>query len=333
MSISRRGFVISAAAAGATFGLDGPLEFLSEAQAQKAPALSPIGSPQRLVDKGFAKFKVGSIEVIQVYDGHWEKAHDPGFIKNASVDETKAALKKGGMTDAFVPIPFTVTFIKSRGKTIMFDSSTGGQLAPTAGRMMAKNMYAAGIEPSQISTIIVTHFHPDHIWGLMGKETNAQVFPDAEIIVPEVEYKFWTDPALIEKLPEARRGPARRIQATMPKWKNLKQVADGKDAIPGVRAVATYGHTPGHTSYVVSSGRSSMLVSGDVTNIHAINLRNPGWQLAFDSDAAMAEESRRKLMDRAIKDKLIVTGYHWGLPGAGTIKKDGKGYVLVPVKV
>lgn len=336
-SISRRGFVLSAAAAGAAFGLDGPLAFIGEAQAQRAtpkgPALHPIGAPQRLVDQGFAKFKVGSVEVIQVYDGHWEKAHDAAFIKDVSVDETKAALKKGGATDAFVPIPFTVTFIRSGGKTIMFDSSTGGQLAPTAGAMMARNMYRAGIEPRQISTIVVTHFHPDHIWGLMGKETNAQVFPDAEIIVPEVEYKFWTDPALIEKLPEARRGMVRRIQATMPKWKNLKQVAAGKDAIAGVRAIGTHGHTPGHTSYRVTSGRQSMIVSGDVTNMPALNMRNPGWYLSFDHDAATAETNRRTFMEMAIKEKSIITGYHWGLPGAGTIKKDGKGYALVPVKV
>lgn len=333
MSISRRGFVVSAAAAGAAFGLDGPLAFIGEAEAQKARApLTPIGAPKRLVDQGYAKFKVGSIEVIQVYDGHWEKKHDPGFAKNATVDQVKAALKKGGMTDAFVPIPFTVTFLRSRGKTIMFDSATGGQLAPTAGQMMAKNMKAAGIDPKQISTIVVTHFHPDHIWGLMTKGANEQVFPSAEIVVPETEYKFWTDPALIGKLPEARRGAAQRIQATLPKWTNVKQVADGAEVIPGVRAMATYGHTPGHTSYVVASGRAQMLVSGDVTNIHALNLRNPGWHLAFDTDAAMAEANRRKFFDRAVADKAIVTGYHWGLPGAGTIRKDGNGYAFIPVK-
>jgi glyoxylase-like metal-dependent hydrolase (beta-lactamase superfamily II) len=198
--------------------------------------------------------------------------------------------------------------------------------------MMARNMYRAGIEPRQISTIIVTHFHPDHIWGLMGKETNSQVFPDAQIVVPEVEYKFWTAPDLIAKLPEARRGAAQRIQATLPKWRNIKQIADGKEVIPGVRAMATHGHTPGHTSYVVTSGRQSMIVSGDVTNIAGINLRNADWQLVFDSDPAAAVASRRKVMDLAIKGKSIVTGYHWGLPGAGTIKKDGKGYVLAPVK-
>ncbi len=332
-SISKRQFVISAAAAGAAFGLDGPMAFIQPAGAQAPKGMSPMGSSQALIDKGFAKFKVGDIEVTQLYDGTWEKAHDPAFIKNASVDETKAGLKAAGMTDAHVPIPFTVTVVKMKGKTIMFDSGTGGQAAPTAG-LIGKNdvMKKAGIDPTKISTIIVTHFHPDHIFGLMAKDTNAQTYPNAEIILPAAEYKYWTDPGLIAKLPEARHGLVKRIQATFPTWKNIKQVEAGKDAIPGVRAVDTYGHTPGHTSYVLGSGRRQLIVLGDVTNIPALFVKNPGWQVSFDSDANLAEQNRRKIFDRVVADTATVTGYHYGLPGAGTIKKDGKGYAFVPVR-
>jgi glyoxylase-like metal-dependent hydrolase (beta-lactamase superfamily II) len=328
--MTRRSFVLSAAAAGAAFGLDGPLAFINSAHAQGA---GPLGVPQALADQGFAKFKVGDIEVIQIYDGIWEKPHDEKFIRNATLDDTKAALKKASITDAFVPIPFTITAVRIGGRTIMFDSSTGGQLAPTAGRLVAKNLAAAGIQPADISTIIVTHFHPDHIWGLMAKDTNAQLYPNAEIIVPENEYKHWTAEGLVEKVPEGARGMVRRIQSTLPTWKNVKQAAAGTEVTPGVRSMATHGHTPGHTSYVVSSGSSTMIVAGDVTNIPALNLANPGWQLAFDAIPDMAEAGRRKLMDQVVADKTILTGYHWGLPGAGTIQKDGNGYALVPVAV
>jgi glyoxylase-like metal-dependent hydrolase (beta-lactamase superfamily II) len=312
-SISRRGFVISAAAAGAAFGLDGPLEFLTPAFAQKAA-------------QDVAKFKIGDIEVIQMYDGIWEKAHDEKFIKNATLDETKAALKAGGLTDAHVPIPFTVTAIRTKGKLVLFDSGTGAQLAPTAGNITKNDVWKkAGIDPAKVDTIVVTHFHPDHISGLMAKDTNAAIFPNATIYVPAAEYKFWTDPATTA-------GAAKRIQAVFPTWKNIKQFEGDKDVVPGVKPINTNGHTPGHTSYVIGSGNRQLIVLGDVTNIPALFVRNPGWQAAFDADGPKAEAARRKIFDRAIADKATVTGYHYGMPGAGTIKKDGKGYVFTPVK-
>lgn len=153
----------------------------------------------------------------------------------------------------------------------------------------------------------------------------------AEIVVPETEYKFWTDPALIEKLPEGRRGLAQRIQATLPNWENVRQAAAGKEVVPGVHSVATYGHTPGHTSYLMASGGKQLLVLGDVTNYPAYNMHQPGWHIMFDHDGAMAEKTRRETFERTVADKTICTGYHWGMPGAGTVAKDGKGYALVPV--
>jgi glyoxylase-like metal-dependent hydrolase (beta-lactamase superfamily II) len=312
-SISRRGFVISAATAGAAFGLDGPLEFISPAFAQKA-----------VMD--FARFQVGDIEVIQMYDGVWERAHDEKFVKNASLDEVKAALKAGGLTDAYVPTPFTVTAVRRKGKVVLFDSGTGAQLAATAGNIARKDLWkkVLKIDPAKVDAIVITHFHPDHISGLMAKDTNAPIFPNARIFVPAAEYKFWTNPSVTA-------AAAKRIQAVFPTWKNIEQFEGDKEVVPGVRAIATPGHTAGHTCYHLASGQRQLIVLGDVSNIPALFVKNPGWHGVFDSDGPLAETNRRKIYDRVIADKAVITGYHFGMPGAGTIKKDGKGYVFAPI--
>ncbi len=320
--LSRRSFVVSAAAASAAFGLKGPLAFIGPAEAQMS------GGSE--VPK-FARFKIGDIEVTQLYDGIWQKPHDDNFIKNASVEETKKALRDADLTDAHVPITFTITVVRMGDRLVMFDSGTGAQMAPTAGLLMKESMQAAGIDPKSISTIVLTHFHPDHIFGLMEKGTNAQVFPDAELVAPASEYKFWTDAGLISKLPEARQGLAKRIQATFPNWKNIRQAEDDTEVVPGIRSVASNGHTPGHSSYLVSSGNDQLMVLGDVTNLPALFVRNPGWHAAFDQDPEMAESTRRKLFDRVVSDNITITGYHYGMPGAGSIEKDGSGYVYKPI--
>jgi len=319
LNLSRRDFVVSAGLAVA-LGLDGRLA-ISPAFAQKTadPA------------KGFVTYKVGGADVTALYDGIWEKPHDPAFIANASVDDVKNAMVKAGLPADFVSIPFTVVVVRNGGKTVLCDSGTGGQVQPTAGKMMA-NMKAAGIDPATIDTILISHCHPDHIFGLMEKDTNKPVFPNAEIVISDVEYKFWTDPAVIDRLPEARKGLARRIQAVFPTWKNIRQVSGEPDVAPGIRFVSAPGHTPGHRAFHLASGASELMISNDTAYVPALVVANPGWHGQYDQDAATAEASRRKLLDRVIADKIMICGYHFPFPGAGTVAKDGTGYALTVAK-
>src|SRR3954447_13520239 len=168
-NMSRRGVLASAAMA-AAFGLAKPLALIVDAHAEIA--VEPT--------TGFYKYKVGSIEATAVYDGICRKPHDPTFIKGVTVDETKAALAEAGLTTEFMPIPLTVLVLKIGDKHIMVDAGSGvGQWQANATHLPA-NIKAAGIDRSQISTVLVSHFHPDHVWGLMEKGTNAPVFPNAE---------------------------------------------------------------------------------------------------------------------------------------------------------
>ena len=321
--MSRRDVMVSAGMATA-LGLTSRL-VVEPAWAQKTPAPAV----------GFHKYKVGAAEVTAIYDGIFEKPHDPGFIKNASVDETKAALTKAGLTPDFVSIPITVVVVKIGDKLILCDSGTGGQLpgaTETAGRLQA-GMKAAGIDPAKISTILISHFHPDHIFGLMEKGTNAPVYPNAEIIVNETEYKWWTEPGRVEKLPEGRKALGTRINAVFPTWKNIKLVAGEPEVTPGIRFVSTPGHTPGHVAFHLSSGAAQLMISNDTAYVPALSAANPAWRGVFDQDGDMAEASRRKLLDRVIAEKMDICGYHFPFPGVGTFQKDGTGYALLSRKV
>ena len=211
-----------------------------------------------------------------LYDGIWEKPHDPAFIKNASVDDTKEALAKAGLTTDFVSIPLTVVVLKVGDRLIMVDSGSGaGQWQPTAGKLAA-NMAAAGIDPAKIGTILISHFHPDHIFGLMQKGTNAPTFPNAELVVTATEFKWWTEPGRVEKLPEASKGLGTRINAAFPGWKNFKLIEGEKEVAPGIRLVNAPGHTPGHAAFHVSSGSQQLMISNDTAYVPALLAPHPG---------------------------------------------------------
>ena len=310
--------------AGAALGLDKSLAIAAPARGQKTP--DPT--------QGFFRYKVGDAECTALYDGIWEKAHDAAYFSNATVAETKEALAAAGFTTAFVTIPITVFVIKLNDKLILCDAGGGDQVQAfnpksvfVSGKMMA-NMNAAGIDPKKIETILISHFHPDHIFGLLEKNTNAPVFPNAEIIVPAAEYKWWTDPSLIARLPKGRRPLARRIQAVIPNWKNVLPVEGEDEVVPGIRFVSAPGHTPGHAAFHISSGNEQLMISNDAAYVPALCAMHPGWHGVFDQNAVVAEASRRKLLDRVIADKMMICGSHFPWPGLGKIAKDGGGYAL-----
>ncbi|HEX5999587.1 MAG TPA: MBL fold metallo-hydrolase [Hyphomicrobiaceae bacterium] len=321
VNMSRRDAIVLAGL-GAAFGLSSRLALVGPAWAQPAPDAG----------KGVYRYKVGSVEVTALYDGIWKKPHDPAFIKNASIDETKAALATAGMTTEYMPIPLTVVVLKVGDKLIMVDAGSGvGQWQPTAVSLPG-NMAAAGIDPARIGTILISHFHPDHIFGLMEKGTDAPVYPNAELVVSATEYKWWTEPDRVEKLPEARKALGRRINAAFPGWKNFRLVDGEREVAPGIHLVNAPGHTPGHSAFLVTSGNQQLMISNDTAYVPALLAPHPEWQGTYDQDGPLAVETRRKLIDRVIADRIAICGAHFPFPGAGTFVKDGRtGYAFTPV--
>ncbi len=317
---TRREFLASSAGV-AALGLTGQLAFLPSAQAKELRTV------------GHYTYKIGDIEVTSIYDGVWQNTGFDNFVPGVSGDEVKAALAAGGHTTDYIPLEFVFTVIKTGGKTILLDAGTGNQLAPTAGLAAQGGLEAAGITPDKVDTVVISHMHPDHIFGLMEKETNKQVYPNAEIMVGETDYNFWTDPAMTAKLPERRQGLAKRIQATFPNWNNVTLFKENKELAPGLRAVESFGHSPGHVSFHISSGDEELMLIGDAILLPALFLKNLDWQLAFDADKDQATKTRIGIVEQAIADNITIGGYHFGFPNAGKIEKDGDSHVFIPATV
>jgi glyoxylase-like metal-dependent hydrolase (beta-lactamase superfamily II) len=287
-----------------------------------ALAQPTIGNP------GFKRFRIGGFTVTNVFDGV-ARRDVAGFVQNAPLAEVQAVLAESFLPTDTYTAGYTVTVVETPRGLVMFDVGTGGQLAPTAG-LLGANLRAAGIDPARIATVVFTHFHGDHISGLTTREGQA-VFPNAEIVVPAAEWRFWTDQSNEGPAPAPQKpnfaNVARRFA---PYAGRIRQVEDGAEALPGIRAVASHGHSPGHTSWLVADGNDQLMVLGDVTHRPELFARRPDYQTSLDFDGAAAAATRRRMLDRIAADRIRVTGYHFAFPASGYIARDGQGFRYVP---
>lgn len=315
--MDRRDLMLGGAAA-----LAAPALLRATPAAAQAPAPQPPpGTP------GFFSFRLGAATITTLFDGFFQRPL-AGLIRNVELPEAERVAREGFLTTDPLRIPYSITLARIGQATVLFDAGTGGQLAPTGGWAIP-NMRAAGVTPEQITHVVHSHFHPDHISGLTTRD-NAVVFPNAEILVPEPEWRFWTDAGESSRAPEGMRplfaAVARRFG---PYGNRVRPFAAGAELVPGVRGIAAHGHTPGHTVFEVTEGNQGLLVLGDTTNRPELFARNPGWHAIFDMDPQMAEANRRRLLDRAATDRMWVTGYHFPFPIAGRIARDGQGFRYV----
>ena len=291
-------------------------------------AAAPISAAQ---GPGVYRYKLGDYQLTALYDGIWYLPIDDKFMRNASGTEVNDALAAAFLPPSVLPISFTALLVNIGRKLVLIDTGTAGQITGSAGFMNA-NLAAAGIKPGAIDTIVISHFHPDHIDGIKTKDGD-KVFPKAEILVPEPEWTFWMDDANMGRATGAVHKyflNARRIFKDIAK--EVRRFKPGDEVAPGIVSIPAYGHTPGHTAFAIHSGNQSMLAMSDTVRNPYLFARHPDWQPIFDMDGPQAVMARRAMLDRAAADRMLVEAYHFPFPACGHMVKTATGYELVPVE-
>lgn len=320
LDLSRRTLMAGAGALAAASTLDLPFG-IAPAHAQGAPVNQ---------NPGFYRYKVGDITVTAINDGFARRPLE-GFVRNAELADVRKAMEQAYLPNDALSISFTTLAIQAGGKLALIDTGNGDSGAPTSGAWM-RNFRAAGFDPKDVSSVVFSHFHGDHINGFRLKDGTA-VFPNAEVMVPAAEWAFWMDDAKASAAPDAMKGAfagVRRVFGSVAK--DVKQFEAGKEILPGITAVAAPGHTPGHTVFAVASGTGKLMIMSDTTNHPALFVRNPDWSAVFDMDGPQAAATRRKLLDMVSAEKMQVAFYHAPFPATGHIAKDGNGFELVPIQ-
>lgn len=316
-SLDRRAMLLGIAAAGAAVGGSIPA---ARAAAPKTGKQAP----------GFYRYKVGDLEVTVVTDGARSFALTPDYVVNAPIADVRQALLEARlpadqMTHHYAPI-----VINTGSRLIVIDTGSGpAALAETNGAVgqFITNLTASGIDPNSVDAVVISHFHPDHVNGLVDAN-GRPVFPQAEVLVPSVEWKYWMDDG------EMSRAPKGRMEAL---FKNNRRVFDAigrkvtqydwnKEIVSGLLPIPTLGHSIGHTSFVMSSGKDKIFVQSDVTNNPDLFARRADWGGNFDQDPAMAVATRRRVYDMLVAEKMLVQGFHYPFPGLGWVEKAEGGY-------
>jgi glyoxylase-like metal-dependent hydrolase (beta-lactamase superfamily II) len=273
------------------------------------------------------RLTLGDAEVVTVNDGTLTlpMSYSYGDAPKAELD---ALLARNGMpTDALKP-DCNVAVLKREGRLVVFDAGSGPNFMDTAGKLVA-NLAEAGIDPTDVTDVVFTHAHPDHIWGVTD-DFDELVFANARYHIGQDEYDFWSSPDALQAVSSDRQnfvvGAQSRFEAISDRLNFIKA---GSEVFQGVEAVATPGHTPGHLSYIVHGGTDQLVVIGDAITQSVISFAHPEWPAGADQDQALAATTRKALLDRLAGDRAGVIGYHFPHPATGAVERRGAAYRFV----
>jgi glyoxylase-like metal-dependent hydrolase (beta-lactamase superfamily II) len=276
------------------------------------------------------RFGLGAFEVTMisdanaVIDGPW-----PLFGANASQDQVDGLMRNNLLpVDRYQP-GFTPMIVNTGGQLILFDTGNGarGFVSRPAGGWLAAQLTPAGFKPEQIDIVVLSHGHPDHIGGLF--EDGKPLFPNARYVIGDSEYGFWS--------PEGKHSGDMEKFASLfrdyvvPLAEKTTFVKPGDDIAPGIRAVESYGHTPGHLSFHIESEGRRLFFLGDCAHHHVVSLARPGWHCVFDVDPEQAAATRNRVFDMLATEAIAVSAFHMPFPSLGYVERlDGEGYRWLP---
>ncbi len=278
---------------------------------------------------GFYRFDVGAYRAIALHDGSLVRDRPPGFVRNVADDVVGEAFAAAGMARDKLTLTFTALAIDTGSGIVLIDTGMG-EGGPAGTGMLEANLKAAGIAAGDVTHVVISHFHGDHISGLRRKD-GSLTFPAAQLHVPQVEWEYWTDDAKQAAAPEGLKpffGLVRRMFG--PDASLVRQFAWGDEVLPGITAVQASGHTPGMTAFEIASDGESVWFVADITNNPLLFVRHPDWQAMFDMAPEEAVATRRRLLDQAAATRQRLFFFHAPFPGVAYVVKTGDGYEYLP---